>query len=274
MIGFWNEDEDAALQGLSMEAQIIYLRGIRRFADKNGVAGIERRINRASLSEVCHFMPQRRSPRPESRPTWDQVRHRLNELESSGLIVQKPNLVFLCPLSVQMKTACRRHVDATPMATPKTTRSEVLQHNGFDDVDDTEDGLKTPPPYMDVDATTSPITNHHNISLSNARGKTAEVVTLKRGIPSDFKASPAVKSWCVHRGIGDPTPYLDHFINTCQANGYQYADHDAAFKKAIADDWAGVRKQVRQGNGGRSSSRVPDNSDTSWMTDDLLEPTK
>ncbi len=158
MIGFWNEEEDAALQGLSLEAQIIYLRGIRRFADRNGTAGIERRINRASLSEVCHFLPSRRSPRQESKPTWEQVRCRLAELENAGLIVQKQNLVFDLPLSVQMKTTRRPHVDHTPLTTPMTTPCEELQGNGFNGVDHTVDGLKTTRGNTGVDHTTSPVT--------------------------------------------------------------------------------------------------------------------
>jgi len=158
MIGYWNDDEDAALQGLSLEAQVIYLRGIRRFSDKNGIAGIERRINRASLSEVCHFLPERRSPRGEVRLSWDQVRRRLDELERSGLIIRRDSLVFELPLSVrpksvQMKMTCRRHVDDTPLM----TRTEDMQDKGFNGVDDT----KTTPPNMALDDTTPPVTDHH-----------------------------------------------------------------------------------------------------------------
>lgn len=179
MIGFWNEEEDAALQGLSLEAQVIYLRGIRRFADKNGVAGIERRINRASLSEVCHFLPPRRSPRQESKPTWEQVRCRLNELEIAGLIVQKPNLVFDLPLSVQMKTTRRPHVDHTPLTTPMTTPREELQGNGLGGVVNTVDGLKTTPPKHDVDHTTSPVTNHHTKKEKSAREESEEPLYMR-----------------------------------------------------------------------------------------------
>jgi len=158
MIGYWNDDEDAALQGLSLEAQVIYLRGIRRFSDKNGVAGIERRINRASLSEVCHFLPERRSPRGEVRLSWDQVRRRLDELERSGLIIRRDSLVFELPLAIQpesaqMKTTRRRHADDTPLM----TRTEDLQDNGFNGVDDT----KTTRTDKAVDDTTSPVTKHH-----------------------------------------------------------------------------------------------------------------
>lgn len=271
MIGFWNDEEDAALQGLSAEAQVVYLRGIRRFADKNGISGLARRINWASLCECCHFVPDIGSKKKSVMPTRDTIKHRLGELERAGLIVRRENLVFELPLaiqneSVQMRTARGRHEDGTS----RTAHEKACNANGFAGID----GTMTAHTDIAEDGHTSPITNHHNIYTSNARAKTADVVPLKRGIPSDFKVSPAVMSWCVHRGIADPAPYLDHFINTCQANGYQYADHDAAFKKAIADDWAGVRRQGRPGNFTGAHSRVPDNSDTSWLTDDLLEPAK
>lgn len=265
MIGFWNDEEDAALQGLSLEAQIIYLRGIRRFSSKDGVAGIDRRINRASLSEVCHFIPERRSHKTEVRLSWDQVRRRLDELERAGLIEPRGNMVFFLPLavsdeSVQMKTTRRRHVDDTPL----TTLTEPLQRNDFSDDDDM---MMTRRRHA-VDDTTSPVT-FNNTYVSNARGNSGSVVPLKRPVPADYKPSRALLSWCIHRGYGDPAPYLDHFINTCHANGYQYADFDAAFKNAIDKDWAGIRSQ-RTGSGKQRGS-VPDNSDTSWLTDDLLE---
>lgn len=204
MIGYWNDDEDAALQGLSLEAQIIYLRGIRRFADKNGVAGIERRINRASLSEVCHFLPVRRSPRPESKPTWEQVRHRLNELENAGLIVQKPNLVFELPLSVQMKTACRRPVDDTPMTPPKTTRTESFSGNGFDGGDDTLDGTKTTPTNMDVDATTPPVTNINTCSSSIGAAENSIFVSpgqMRFVIPLNWQPSYMFQAYAVIKNV-------------------------------------------------------------------------
>lgn len=265
MIGFWNDEEDAALQGLSLEAQVIYLRGIRRFANKEGVAGIERRINRASLSEVCHHLPPRGSRKPESRPSWDAVRRRLDELEASGLIIPRGNLVFDLPFAVSDKSASGRmtrgrHDDDTVL----TTRTEALQDNDKERVGDT---MMTRFTESDDD-TTSPVTIN-NTYVSNARGNSGSVVPLKRPVPSDYKPSRAVLSWCIHRGYGDPAPYLDHFINTCHANGYQYADFDAAFKNAIDKDWAGVRSQ-RTGSGKQRGS-VPDNSDTSWLTDDLLE---
>ena len=99
LVGHWNSEEDAALQGLSLEAQIIYLRGIRRFHEGDGWAGRKKRINRAALVEVCHFLPDAYSRKAEAQPTWRQVERRLDELQRAGLIVRHPNLVFFLALA-------------------------------------------------------------------------------------------------------------------------------------------------------------------------------
>ena len=227
MIGYWNDEEDAALQGLSLEAQIIYLRGIRRFADKNGVAGIERRINRASLSEVCHFLPDRRSPRAESRPTWDSVKHRLAELERAGLIVRLENLVFQLPYasqdnSVRMKTAGRRPAMTAPKTARKTTPNEPLAHNGFNSEDDTQDGPQDDTPQTVVDGTTSPVTI-----------KTPLPPSGEDEIPSAWKADtrtmkPMSLDWT------PDTNTLNAYLHGKAANGRPVTAADIS---ARLDDW-------------------------------------
>lgn len=132
-----NRQEDAALQGLSLEAQIIYLRGIRPFMDyETGIAGIERKINRASLSEVCHVVPAAQSHKKESRPTWDAVRRRLNELEAAGLIIQKPNLIFELVLATRDKSVQNM---MTRQMTPMMTPTKPFSTNGLNGDDDTHD---------------------------------------------------------------------------------------------------------------------------------------
>lgn len=216
MIGYWNEEEDAALQGLSLEAQVIYLRGIRRFADKNGVAGIERRINRASLSEVCHYLPSRGSHKQESRPTWDAVRRRLQELEAAGLIIQKSNLVFELPLAVQKKSVQvrmtrGRHDDDTVSATP----TETLPHNDLGSVDDT---MMTPSSTAEDD-TTSPITN----ITTTTTAREAEIGRRRKfAMTLDWKPSDLftqrVSSQCIDPALLTPV-MLAAFVSHYEAKG-------------------------------------------------------
>lgn len=178
-IGYWNDEEDRLLQGLSPEAQVIYLRGIRRFADKDGVAGLERRINRASLCEVCSFDPDPCSKRKPMKLTWDQAKHRVAELVRAGLIVERGRLVFDLPYaaqdkSVQNMTARRRHDMTAPktaqMTEPMTARnqksSESSISNGLNTAESGDDGTidgmndstdDASPKIVD-DGTTSPIT--------------------------------------------------------------------------------------------------------------------
>lgn len=47
MIGFWNDEEDAALQGLSPAAQIVYLRALSPAADSKGNVNIYSVFQRA-----------------------------------------------------------------------------------------------------------------------------------------------------------------------------------------------------------------------------------
>lgn len=216
MIGYWNDEEDAALQGLSLEAQIIYLRGIRRFADKNGVAGVGRLINRASLSEVCHVIPRRGSHKAESRPTWDAVRRRLQELEDAGLIIQQQNLVFELPLatqdkSVQMRMTRGRHDDDTVSATP----AKQLRPNCSKGVDDT---MMTRV-IMTDDDTTSPITAFTTTTTAREAEtghRRAFAMTL------DWKPSDLINRRLEMQGIAPAlltSVMLAAFVNHYEANG-------------------------------------------------------
>ena len=51
-----------------------------------------------------------------------------------------------------------------------------------------------------------------------------------------------MKAWAQQKGFGDLEAHLEHFTTKAQAKGYINADWDAAFKGAIRDDWAGLRK--------------------------------
>lgn len=61
-------------------------------------------------------------------------------------------------------------------------------------------------------------------------------------IPNGFAISEAVKAWADARGHSKLEDRLSHFVMCCQAKGYMYTDWDAAFRKAIVDDWARLGK--------------------------------
>lgn len=103
----WNDAEDAALQGLTSEAQIIYLRGFRRYMDySSGIAGGPRRkVSYKALSELIAVDPDWGSRRSrDDMPSLGRVRARVAELQRAGLVVnhasnRSAGLVFKLPLA-------------------------------------------------------------------------------------------------------------------------------------------------------------------------------
>ena len=69
---------------------------------------------------------------------------------------------------------------------------------------------------------------------------------IKTSIPDDFKVSERVIRWANEKGYRDLNKHLDNFILVAQSNNYKYTDWDAAFMRAIKDNWAKVaNKEVR-----------------------------
>jgi len=69
---------------------------------------------------------------------------------------------------------------------------------------------------------------------------------IKTSIPKDFSVSERVISWANREGYRDLNKHLDNFILVAQSNNYKYTDWDAAFMRAIKDNWAKVtNKEVR-----------------------------
>ncbi len=65
----------------------------------------------------------------------------------------------------------------------------------------------------------------------------------KTSIPEDFGISDEVRAWADGKGFDQLDEHLDSFRAKALANGYQYVNWDAAFRNAIQDDWAGLRKR-------------------------------
>lgn len=79
--------------------------------------------------------------------------------------------------------------------------------------------------------------------------------TRKTPLPKDFPISPAVREWASKHGHIQLEKHHAWFMITCAAKGYQYVDWDAAFKKAIAGNWAKVEAPAG------SEDRKPDKYD-------------
>jgi hypothetical protein len=73
-----------------------------------------------------------------------------------------------------------------------------------------------------------------------------EKKVIKTSIPFDFTVSERVIKWANEKGYRDLNKHLDNFILVAQSNNYKYTDWDAAFMRAIKDNWAKVpSKEVR-----------------------------
>jgi hypothetical protein len=114
MITQWNDSEDDALQGLPLRAQIIYLRGIRRYMNyKTGVSGgPERRISLKMLGEIAESYHNRKRDQPNKK----EVIVSIDQLKKAGLIERiedKDYLIFFLPKADLDKSVQNNHGTTT-----------------------------------------------------------------------------------------------------------------------------------------------------------------
>ena len=129
----WNEEEDDALQGLPLRAQIIYLRGIRRYMDYSSriSGGPQRRISLAMLAETTQELINRQI---QPKASKDSIRASLEQLKRAGLIerIADPDyLVFLLAKADADKTAQNNHPTSPPqLPTAQHTPSQAPANQG------------------------------------------------------------------------------------------------------------------------------------------------
>jgi len=90
-----------------------------------------------------------------------------------------------------------------------------------------------------------PSCHRHDVVMKE-ENRIEEKKVIKTSIPSDFTVSERVIRWANEKGYRDLNKHLDNFILVAQSNNYKYTDWDAAFMRAIKDNWAKVpSKEVR-----------------------------
>lgn len=72
---------------------------------------------------------------------------------------------------------------------------------------------------------------------------------IKTPLPTGFQVSENVRRWAQAKGHARLEEHLENFVGTAMANGYRYADWDAAFMNAIRRNWA--KLPVASENGGQ-----------------------
>ena len=148
--GHWSPEEDDLLHELSWAAQLIYLRGLRRFVDAStGIVGVRRRISRRSLIELLTVPDARgRHTAHEKAPTESAIRQALRALVACGLIVpesQDAQLVFRLPYALQGQSV-RRMSDR--MSDPVSDR---MSDRGRDPISDRMSDRPEPHSYAAFD---------------------------------------------------------------------------------------------------------------------------
>lgn len=105
MITSWNDEEDEALQGLPLAAQVLYLRGLRRHMDYvTGIVGRRRRISWPMLREIAEVEPHQ-GVTDSGKPSMGRVRRLLDRLIRAGLVEdigpkrRGDSIVFRLPLA-------------------------------------------------------------------------------------------------------------------------------------------------------------------------------
>jgi hypothetical protein len=121
----WNEEEDEAMQGLPLEAQLLYLRGLRRYMDFDTgiVGGPKRRISWRTLRETLYVEPHQGID--GGMPDRAKVRRVMKWLEKEGLVARvedEDHIVFRLPLATLGSSAQKK-------ADPKPTPSRPTQHD-------------------------------------------------------------------------------------------------------------------------------------------------
>ena len=129
----WNEEEDDALQGLPLRAQIIYLRGIRRYMDYSSriSGGPQRRISLAMLAETTQELINRQI---QPKASKDSIRASLEQLKRIGLIERLADpdyLVFLLPKADADKSTQINHPTSPPQPpAANNSHSTGIAHQG------------------------------------------------------------------------------------------------------------------------------------------------
>ncbi|HKJ87587.1 MAG TPA: hypothetical protein VKA48_03680 [Gammaproteobacteria bacterium] len=114
----WNEREDEALQGLPLEAQLLYLRALRQNMDYDTgvVGGPSRRISWRSLREVLYVEPHQGIN--GGMPDRAKARRVIQWVEKAGLaerLDDQEHLLFRLPLATLGSSAQKK---ADPKPTP------------------------------------------------------------------------------------------------------------------------------------------------------------
>ena len=116
-----------------------------------------------------------------------------------------------------------------------------LARNGYSGAGQREAKTRSLPASENSEASPEDFVNQGSPE-GGVKGKPGRRKKNNTVIPEHFAISDGVRDWADERGYGLLNEHFESFVLKCQAKSYVYADWDAAFKTAIRDDWANLRK--------------------------------
>jgi len=224
-----SDREDAALMGLSMLAQLLYVRVFRARMDYgSGIAGGLARRNMLFyfvLAEVVSFVPDRGSKRKPWQPSTEELRSAVRELERGGLLEdmgsnKQRGLVKKCVLAELGSFVW----DMNPTGTPREPREMIPAGNAFNDAG--FDGMN-PAGYESASVLGTPA--HQVSGIREGVVDAAVVDSARAGVDRDF----------VPRNKND---WFQLFVNVL---GFRYEKTRSAKMAVAVDAW--VRDGVSVG---------------------------
>ncbi len=75
-------------------------------------------------------------------------------------------------------------------------------------------------------------------------------------LPDNFGISDDVEAWAKSKGVDRLKEHLEAFKLKALAKGYLYSDWNAAFKRAVSEDWGGLRKATASNASSSSASNT------------------
>jgi hypothetical protein len=87
-------------------------------------------------------------------------------------------------------------------------------------------------------------TNKNDKNIKKEIYKERKVKKQKTTIPENFTISDRVKEWAVKKNMNHLEHHLESFKLACAARGYEYIDWDAAFMRAVTDNWAKIKPGI------------------------------
>ena len=225
---------------LPHRAQVLYLRGLRRFMDyESGIVGDRRRVSLQQMRECLEVNPDNESSSPRYQPTNHEIRASLEQLVRAGLIQRLQKRSKFDPMRFLLPLASIRQ-NSQPQENRKGT---TARHDALDTMAYAQGGAREPQ-------------GHNRIPPVSGKDNTPH--RARALILPDFDLTPATRARMKRAGCRDWTADdVLHFIAKNQSSGWQSADWQAeAFAEALRIKNRAATGQQRHSNAPKTGSQL------------------